>query len=70
MLLKAIARNKQDRFGTAEEFLLALEQGANRPLRVPRRMPLAQRSPRLLLGAFLVVSLMLNFALAWLLIRR
>jgi protein phosphatase len=70
VLLKAVARDKQDRFETVEELWLALEQGANRPLRVPRRMPLAQRSPRFMIGALLVVSLLVNFALAWLLIRR
>ena len=49
VLLKACARDVKDRFETAEEFLLALERGATRPLAARRRMPLAQRDPQLLL---------------------
>jgi serine/threonine protein kinase len=35
ILLKAVAREAKDRFETAEEFLLALERGAARPIAAP-----------------------------------
>ena len=34
-----------ERFETAEEFLLALERGASRPLNAPQGTPLMQRDP-------------------------
>ena len=43
--LKAVARDKRLRFETAEEFLLALERGAARPLSAPSATPLLQRDP-------------------------
>jgi protein phosphatase len=49
VLLKACAREAKDRFETAEEFLLALERGAHRPLVTHRRMPLVERNPALAL---------------------
>lgn len=70
VLLKAIARDVQDRFETAEEFTLALERGALRPLRTPRRMPLMQRDPQLLLKLFAVSSFVLNLLLIYLLLVR
>jgi serine/threonine protein phosphatase PrpC len=45
VLLKAIAKNQADRFETAEEFLLALERGASRPLVPAMPPPLAKRNP-------------------------
>jgi len=39
VLLKAAARDTADRFETAEEFLLALERGATRPLAPPPAKP-------------------------------
>ena len=44
-MLKAVARDKRRRFETAEEFLLALERGASRPLSAPQLTPLMQRGP-------------------------
>jgi Protein kinase domain len=70
VMLKAVARDAKDRFETAEEFLLAFEQGANRPLRTPRKMPLAQRDPNFGLKLLMVSSLALNLLLLWLLMAR
>ena len=63
ILLKSVARDAKDRFETAEEFLLALEQGANKPLRTPRKMPLAQRHRQFGLKIVLAISLLLNVLL-------
>ncbi len=70
VLLKAVARDVKDRFETAEEFLLALEQAANKPLRMPRKMPLAQRHPHFFLKVLTLVSLALNIFLLWRLLPR
>lgn len=70
LLLRSVARDAQDRFETAEEFLLALEQGAHKPLRTPRRMPLAQRDPLLWLKLLAIGSVLLNVLLLWLLLAR
>ncbi len=70
VILRAVAREPQERFETAEEFLLALERGANRPLALPRRMPLLQRDPQLALKLLAVASLALNLLLLWLLLAR
>ncbi|MDY0012037.1 MAG: bifunctional protein-serine/threonine kinase/phosphatase [Rhodocyclaceae bacterium] len=70
VLLKAVARDRQDRFETAEEFLLALERGAHRPLAVPRRMPLLKRDPQLGLKLLAAASLALNLLLVYLLLAR
>jgi serine/threonine protein phosphatase PrpC len=69
LLLKACARDAKDRFETAEEFLLALERGAQRPLATRRRMPLAQRNPSLLLKLIAIASLVVNLVLLYLLVR-
>ncbi len=63
LLLKACARETRDRFETAEEFLLALERGAHRPLASLRRTPLAGRSPALALKIVAAASLLLNLVL-------
>ena len=70
VLLKAVARDVKDRFETAEEFLLALEHGAHKPLRMPRRMPLAQRDPHFALKVLALVSVLTNILLLWLLLVR
>ena len=56
--LKAVARDKRQRFETAEEFLLALERGASRPLTAPPATPLMQRDPTVLWKLLLVVWLL------------
>ena len=63
VLLKAVARDPAQRFETAEEFLLALERGAHRPLGAARRMPLASRNPALLLKLVAAASLLANLLL-------
>jgi serine/threonine protein kinase len=45
VLLKAVAKDPAQRFETAEEFLLALERGATRPLNRPPVTPLATAQP-------------------------
>lgn len=63
LLLKAVAREAGDRFETAEEFILALERGASRPLSPPAWRPLARRRPLLLWRLLAAVSLALNLVL-------
>ena len=68
VVLKAVARDKRKRFETAEEFLLALERGASRPLSAPQATPLMQRDPTSIWKVGLAVSLLFNFLLVyWLL---
>ncbi len=68
VLLKAVARDKRQRFETAEEFRLALERGASRPLSAPSATPLLQRDPTALWKVMLAVSVLLNLLLVyWLL---
>lgn len=70
VMLKAVARDPADRFETVEEFLLALERGAQRPLRVARRTPLLSRDPMLGLKLLAAASLVLNALLMFLLLVR
>jgi len=70
VVLKAVARDKRQRFETAEEFLLALERGASRPLTAPAATPLIQRDPtlrwKLLLGFSGLFNLLLIYGLLFL----
>ena len=68
VMLKAVARSPADRFETPEEFLLALERGAQRPLRVARRTPLLQRDPTLGLKLLALGSVVVNILLLYLLL--
>ncbi len=70
VMLRAVAREPDARFETAEEFLLALERGAQRPLRVARRTPLLEREPQLALKLLAAGSLVLNILLLYLLLVR
>ncbi|MBL8435459.1 MAG: bifunctional protein-serine/threonine kinase/phosphatase [Zoogloea sp.] len=70
VLLKAVAREPRARFETAEEFLLALERGAHRPLVVPRKSPLLERDPQLGLKLVAALSLVANLLMLWLLLIR
>ena len=63
ILLKATAKEAKDRFETAEEFLLALERGASRPVGAPGRQPLVRRNPLLLWKIVAAVSLAINLVL-------
>jgi serine/threonine protein phosphatase PrpC len=68
VVLKAVARDKRQRFETAEEFLLALERGASRPLTAPPASPLLSRDPSLLWKIAFTVSVLFNLLLVyWLL---
>lgn len=67
ILLKAVSRDKQRRFETAEELIVALEQGEARPLST-HRMPLAERNPVLLWQGIAVIMALLNFLLLFLLL--
>jgi serine/threonine protein phosphatase PrpC len=68
VLLKAVARDAAQRFETAEEFVLALERGASRPLAMPPSTPLARRDPAALWQLIGALSLLLNALLiVWLL---
>ncbi len=70
ILLKACARDPADRFETAEEFLLALERGAARPLSTPRALPLMQRHPSLAVKLIAAASLLANVVLLYFLSRH
>lgn len=68
IVLKAIARDKHQRFETAEELILALERGASRPLNAPLATPLIQRDPTAVWKIGLGVSVLFNLLLVyWLL---
>lgn len=68
IVLKAISRDKKQRFETAEELLLALERGASRPLNAPFATPLIQRDPTVVWKIGLGVSVLFNLLLVyWLL---
>ena len=60
---KAVARDPQQRFETAEELVLALERGASRPLPRPRPRRWCARDPAALWKIGLVVSLLFNVLL-------
>jgi serine/threonine protein phosphatase PrpC len=66
--LKAVARDKRQRFETAEEFVLALERGASRPLTAPAPTPLIARDPAALWKIALGISLLFNLLLVYWLI--
>jgi serine/threonine protein kinase len=68
IVLKAVARDAKLRFETAEEFGLAIERGASRPLSALPNMPLLQRDPTALWKIALAVSMLFNLLLVyWLL---
>lgn len=69
ILLKSVARQAKDRFETAEEFILALERGASRPIAPPGRQPLIQRNPLVFWKGVAACSLAVNLVL-WLILLR
>jgi serine/threonine protein phosphatase PrpC len=68
IVLKAVARDPRQRFETAEEFLLALERGASRPLQAPGGTPLMTRDPQAIWKVALAVSVLFNLLLLYWLI--
>lgn len=68
VVLKAVAREKRQRFETAEEMLLALERGASRPLSSPGSNALIEHDDTVLWKLALGVSMLVNVLLVyWLL---
>jgi hypothetical protein len=66
--MKAVAREKKQRFETAEELILALQRGASRPLPEPGSVPLVDRDPAALWKVALAASVLFNLLLVyWLL---
>ncbi|MBI3712928.1 MAG: bifunctional protein-serine/threonine kinase/phosphatase [Burkholderiales bacterium] len=70
VLLKAVARDPKQRFETAEEFLLAMERGAARPLPAPLKAPLLERDPASRWRAVAICAMVLNLLLLYVLIVR
>lgn len=69
VLYRAVQRDPQRRFETAEEFLLALERG-ERQQQTLERMPLLARNPSLVWAWVAVISLLCNLVLAYLFLVR
>ena len=63
--LKAVSLDKNQRFETAEEFLLAVERGAARPLTAPPPVPLLQRDATVIWKIGFGVSLFINVLLIY-----
>ena len=66
IVLKAVARDPENRFETAEELLLALERGESSPLLPPPRMSLAERDPLRLWQSVAAISIIVNLLLIYL----
>lgn len=67
IITKAVAREKADRFETAEEMLLALEHGELKPL-AAQRTPLIARANLMKWQWLAIFSLIVNFLLLYLLL--
>lgn len=65
LLLKLVARDPQQRVGTADELLLALDKGELDPVRVRVRSPLAERYPGQVWLVVALLSLALNVLLLY-----
>ncbi len=70
VLLKAVAKDAANRFETAEEFLLALERGAARPLATAGTPPLATRDPVSVWRTIAISAIVLNILMLYLLVIR
>lgn len=68
IILKAIAHDKELRFETAEEMLLALEHGELKPILAPARTPLIARARFIKWQWIAIFSFILNFLLIYLLV--
>lgn len=67
VILKAVARDPRHRFETAEEMVLALERGDQRPIGVRRASSLVERDPLVLWQWVALASLAVNLILIYLL---
>ncbi|MEO8170448.1 MAG: bifunctional protein-serine/threonine kinase/phosphatase, partial [Oxalobacteraceae bacterium] len=70
VLLKAVAKDATVRFETAEEFLLALERGAARPLATASAPPLATRDPVSVWRTIAIAAIILNILMLYLMVIR
>jgi serine/threonine protein kinase len=68
IVLKAIQQTADQRFETAEEMLLALENGELKPIQPPARTPLIARSGLMKWQWIALLSLLMNFFLIYLLL--
>jgi serine/threonine protein kinase len=68
IVLKAISRDVNHRFETAEEMLLALEHGELKPLLAPVRTPLIARARLVKWQWIAIFSFILNILLIYLLV--
>ena len=68
VILKAIARDREKRFETIEEMLLALEQGEMKPLAPMAATPLIERCTPAIWKMLALLSFMLNLFLLYLLL--
>ncbi len=68
VLLKACARMPDNRFETAEEFLIALERGEAARLSRPRPTPVMERDPLRVWQALAIVSIVFNLLFIYLLL--
>jgi protein phosphatase len=68
VILKAVARDPELRFETAEEFVLALERGVRHPIQAPRRASLVEREPTRLWIGIALASIVTNLVLLYLLV--
>jgi serine/threonine protein kinase len=69
-LMKAVAREPEQRFETAEEFVLALERGPARPVNPPPPLPLVDRDPVAFWRTAAILSAVVNLLLLyWVLMR-
>ncbi len=68
VILKAVARDRDKRFETIEEMLLALEQGEMKPLAPMQATPLIERCTPAIWQGLAVLSFLLNLLLLYLLL--
>lgn len=65
IVLKGVARDAKMRFETAEEFQLALDRGASRPLTAARASSLLERDPAAIWKIAFAVAMIFNFLLVY-----
>jgi hypothetical protein len=70
LLARAVARDVEQRFETAEELLLALERGDTQAVSPLRRTPLLQRDPARVWQSIALILLVINLLLLYCLLIR